>query len=137
MNGCGSKSLQNCYLQGRRQHQHDDRGAIVPAVELPKHRLGLCRASTTCGLRKVLMSARPCVLAPALSSEKYCEVKNPVYYVPSADGKEVPFVAGTIHELKGMDAVVNVGEEQHRFPISELRRRFMRDDGATCSSRGG
>ena len=91
--------------------------------------------------------------------------------------QEVPFVAGTIHEIEGTDAViflantcarqvdhpwsffenflhqlgslntffaffpcsfphhlevVNVGEEQHRFPISELRRRFMRDDGATC-----
>jgi len=57
---------------------------------------------------------------------------NDLVYVPSADGKEVPFVAGTIHEIEGTDAVVNVGEEQHRFPISELRRRFMRDDGATC-----
>ena len=135
---------------------------------------------------------------------------NDLVYIPSADGKarcnvvplsvyqmvwtllrqEVPFVAGTIHELEGTDAViflantcarqvdhpsntlaqlpnqtssrsffenfldqlgslniffpsfpcsfphhlevVNVGEEQHRFPISELRRRFMRDDGATC-----
>ena len=33
---------------------------------------------------------------------------------------------------KSLAKVVQVADEQLRFPVGELRRRFKRDDGATC-----
>lgn len=58
------------------------------------------------------------------------KVKDLVY-VP-CEGKEVPFLAGLVQQIEGSEAVIQVADEQLRFPLGELRRRFKRDDGATC-----
>jgi len=60
---------------------------------------------------------------------------NDLVFVPCPEGKaeEGPFMSGVVCEApEEGDLVVKVGKTQQRVPASNLRRRFIRDDGATC-----
>ncbi|CAE7567292.1 XI-2 [Symbiodinium natans] len=55
-------------------------------------------------------------------------------FVPCPEGKteEGPFLTGVVCEVpEEGDPVVQVGKTTQRIPASSLRRRFIRDDGAT------
>eukprot|EP00913_Durusdinium_trenchii_P017698 g16637.t1 len=47
--------------------------------------------------------------------------------------KEVLFTPGVVVEVRAEDAVVQVADDLQTIPLGDLRRRFIRDDGATCS----
>ncbi|CAK8993911.1 unnamed protein product [Durusdinium trenchii] len=62
---------------------------------------------------------------------RYTRVVQDLVYAPCE--KEVPFTPGVVVEVRAEDAVVQVADDLQTIPLGDLRRRFIRDDGATCS----